>query len=300
MASHRYPRPEPNLRNNRYTPIDYTSNMLPGRHSPNRPRHSPSGNGRGRSSPSRVSPHRDRLGSAKVRGMSSGLPTSDLTNMRRGSLTETTDEETVYDEDLSRHRRYPPNIRSGHQSSLSYYGTETPLSDAGQMFTGTYPRKNPTSQNSMKEKKKFEAMGKRSPDTQDSVNAQTTNSVLEESILDTLLKSEDFVHRLRKLATQSGSSAEDSDPEPSIKLPPHFQKKILDHVHSIMSPVQMHLVEVTVERSSENEGFGFSLSDGFVEPGVYVNEIRPDGPADGSGLEPYDRIIKVIKLIENQ
>uniref|UniRef100_A0A672MFX7 Glutamate receptor-interacting protein 2-like n=1 Tax=Sinocyclocheilus grahami TaxID=75366 RepID=A0A672MFX7_SINGR len=53
------------------------------------------------------------------------------------------------------------------------------------------------------------------------------------------------------------------------------------------------------ERTSENtkdvdsRDFGFSVSDGLLEKGVYVNMIRPDGPADKAGLRPYDRILQV-------
>uniref|UniRef100_A0A8C0VIS6 Glutamate receptor interacting protein 2 n=1 Tax=Cyanistes caeruleus TaxID=156563 RepID=A0A8C0VIS6_CYACU len=43
----------------------------------------------------------------------------------------------------------------------------------------------------------------------------------------------------------------------------------------------------------ESEDFGFSLSDGLLEKGVYVNMVRPDGPADQCGLKPYDRVLQV-------
>ncbi|TTP91406.1 Glutamate receptor-interacting protein 2 [Bagarius yarrelli] len=38
--------------------------------------------------------------------------------------------------------------------------------------------------------------------------------------------------------------------------------------------------------------FGFSVSDGLLEKGVYVNMIRPGGPADQAGLQSYDRILQ--------
>lgn len=47
-------------------------------------------------------------------------------------------------------------------------------------------------------------------------------------------------------------------------------------------------------KDPEIDDFGFSVSDGFLEKGVYVNMIRPDGPADRAGLRPYDRILQVI------
>lgn len=46
-------------------------------------------------------------------------------------------------------------------------------------------------------------------------------------------------------------------------------------------------------KDPECDDFGFSVSDGFLEKGVYVNMIRPDGPADRAGLRPYDRILQV-------
>uniref|UniRef100_A0AAZ1X5H6 PDZ domain-containing protein n=1 Tax=Oreochromis aureus TaxID=47969 RepID=A0AAZ1X5H6_OREAU len=52
-------------------------------------------------------------------------------------------------------------------------------------------------------------------------------------------------------------------------------------------------LSVTVIKDPESDDFGFSVSDGFLEKGVYVNMIRPDGPADRAGLRPYDRILQV-------
>lgn len=43
------------------------------------------------------------------------------------------------------------------------------------------------------------------------------------------------------------------------------------------------------------EDFGFSVSDGLYERGVFINRIRPGGPADLAKprLKPYDRILQV-------
>lgn len=54
--------------------------------------------------------------------------------------------------------------------------------------------------------------------------------------------------------------------------------------------------QVTVIKDPEGDDFGFSVSDGFLEKGVYVNMIRPDGPADRAGLSPYDRILQVRQI----
>lgn len=52
-------------------------------------------------------------------------------------------------------------------------------------------------------------------------------------------------------------------------------------------------------KDPEIDDFGFSVSDGFLEKGVYVNMIRPDGPADRAGLRPFDRILQVWSAAQN-
>lgn len=57
-------------------------------------------------------------------------------------------------------------------------------------------------------------------------------------------------------------------------------------------PIEVH--RVTLFKDTVYEDFGFSVSDGLYERGVYINRIRPGGPADlGSILKPYDRILQV-------
>ncbi|KAG9339655.1 hypothetical protein JZ751_023301 [Albula glossodonta] len=70
-------------------------------------------------------------------------------------------------------------------------------------------------------------------------------------------------------------------------------RRIKEEVQEIMSPTPLELLKVTVLKDPESEDFGFSISDGFLENGVYVNMIRPDGPADRAGLRPCDRILQV-------
>lgn len=53
-------------------------------------------------------------------------------------------------------------------------------------------------------------------------------------------------------------------------------------------------MQVTIRKDLESHDFGFSVSDGLLEKGVYVNMIRPDGPADQAGLKPFDRILQVL------
>lgn len=52
-------------------------------------------------------------------------------------------------------------------------------------------------------------------------------------------------------------------------------------------------LQVTLFKDSNAEDFGFSVSDGLLEKGVYVKNIRPAGPGDLGGLKPYDRLLQV-------
>ncbi|XP_038666716.1 glutamate receptor-interacting protein 2 isoform X4 [Scyliorhinus canicula] len=70
-------------------------------------------------------------------------------------------------------------------------------------------------------------------------------------------------------------------------------KRIKEEIKEITLPTPVELHKITIHKTSENEDFGFSISDGLLEKGVYVNLIRPNGPAEGSGLQPYDRILQV-------
>nr|XP_009859030.2 glutamate receptor-interacting protein 2 isoform X2 [Ciona intestinalis] len=56
-------------------------------------------------------------------------------------------------------------------------------------------------------------------------------------------------------------------------------------------PLQFH--RLTLFKENMNEDFGFSLSDGQIEPGVFVHTVRPGGPAHRCGVLPYDRLLQV-------
>ncbi|XP_044789542.2 glutamate receptor-interacting protein 2 isoform X4 [Bubalus bubalis] len=57
------------------------------------------------------------------------------------------------------------------------------------------------------------------------------------------------------------------------------------------TPVEMH--KVTLHKDPVRSDFGFSVSDGLLEKGVYVHTVRPDGPAQRGGLRPFDRVLQV-------
>ncbi|KAM9856053.1 glutamate receptor-interacting protein 2-like [Aulostomus maculatus] len=64
----------------------------------------------------------------------------------------------------------------------------------------------------------------------------------------------------------------------------------------ILCPTTLALHKVTVRKDLHSLDFGFSVSDGLLEKGVFVNMIRPDGPADQAGLKPFDRILQVNRV----
>ncbi|XP_017893916.1 PREDICTED: glutamate receptor-interacting protein 2 isoform X2 [Capra hircus] len=57
------------------------------------------------------------------------------------------------------------------------------------------------------------------------------------------------------------------------------------------TPVEVH--RVTLHKDPVRSDFGFSVSDGLLEKGVYVHSVRPDGPAQRGGLRPFDRVLQV-------
>uniref|UniRef100_A0A4W6CZV4 Glutamate receptor interacting protein 1 n=1 Tax=Lates calcarifer TaxID=8187 RepID=A0A4W6CZV4_LATCA len=70
-------------------------------------------------------------------------------------------------------------------------------------------------------------------------------------------------------------------------------RKMRQEVNEILNqnPVELH--KLTLEKASDLEDFGFSVSDGLLDRGVYVNNIRPGGPAERGGLRAYDRILQI-------
>lgn len=53
------------------------------------------------------------------------------------------------------------------------------------------------------------------------------------------------------------------------------------------------LPQLTLRRDPWREDFGFSVSDGIQQAGVFVHSVRPQGPAQRGGLRPLDRVLQV-------
>jgi len=70
-------------------------------------------------------------------------------------------------------------------------------------------------------------------------------------------------------------------------------REVEEQLENIFTPTPIELLKVTLRRPRETDDFGFSLSDGVFEKGVYVGAVRPGGPAAGA-LKPYDRVLQVM------
>ncbi|XP_067111033.1 glutamate receptor-interacting protein 1 [Osmerus mordax] len=71
-------------------------------------------------------------------------------------------------------------------------------------------------------------------------------------------------------------------------------RKMRQEISDILAPptpVELH--KVSLEKESDLEDFGFSVSDGLLEKGVYVSNLRPGGPAELGGLKSYDRLLQI-------
>uniref|UniRef100_A0ACB8EHF7 Glutamate receptor-interacting protein 2 n=1 Tax=Sphaerodactylus townsendi TaxID=933632 RepID=A0ACB8EHF7_9SAUR len=91
----------------------------------------------------------------------------------------------------------------------------------------------------------------------------------------------------------SGEGQGHSNATPTKKNERNLEIKMMkEEIQEIMSPTPLELHKMTIYKDPETEDFGFSVSDGLLEKGVYVNMIRPEGPADQSGLKPYDRVLQ--------
>ncbi|XP_061394238.1 glutamate receptor-interacting protein 2-like, partial [Musca vetustissima] len=60
---------------------------------------------------------------------------------------------------------------------------------------------------------------------------------------------------------------------------------------------KQRIFHVTLFKDKVYDDYGFSVSDGLYERGVFINRIRSGGPADKCGmLKPFDRIMQVNEM----
>ena len=73
-----------------------------------------------------------------------------------------------------------------------------------------------------------------------------------------------------------------------------LQIKSLEEVTDMFNQDPQELHRVVLYKDSDVEDFGFSVSDGVYDKGVYVNTVRPGGPGARNGnIRPFDRILQV-------
>ncbi|XP_070611757.1 glutamate receptor-interacting protein 1 isoform X2 [Erythrolamprus reginae] len=80
-------------------------------------------------------------------------------------------------------------------------------------------------------------------------------------------------------------------PEPDQEE--NFWSQALEDLETCGQSGILRELEITLYKDSNMEDFGFSVSDGLLEKGVYVKNIQPDGSGDVGGLKPYDRLLQV-------
>lgn len=118
---------------------------------------------------------------------------------------------------------------------------------------------------------------------------ENSNSSEINQIKSTLIESDKYLNRICKIAEQQSSSDPDSDHEPAYK---GRQRRYASNKFTHCIPHKVRLV-----KTDYNPDFGFSISDSARDPGIYINKIKPGGPAEANGLKPYDRILTVSQLL---
>lgn len=112
-----------------------------------------------------------------------------------------------------------------------------------------------------------------------------SNSSEIKQIRSTLIESDKYLNRICKIAEQPSSSDPDSDYEPANK------SRHRRYASNKFTHCTQHRVRLV--KSEYNPDFGFSISDSAYEPGIYIHQVKPGGPAEANGLKPYDRILRV-------
>lgn len=79
--------------------------------------------------------------------------------------------------------------------------------------------------------------------------------------------------------------------KPGHKLGPNAYK---EHVKTIFAPTPVQLHKIKMVKDPGSDDFGFGLSDGMYEKGVYISGVRKDSLADRAGLVQFDRILQVM------
>ncbi|XP_063443888.1 glutamate receptor-interacting protein 2-like isoform X1 [Mytilus trossulus] len=88
----------------------------------------------------------------------------------------------------------------------------------------------------------------------------------------------------------SAGSRKKTTNKPGKKLGPNAYK---EHVKTIFSPTPVQLHKIKMVKDPGADDFGFGLSDGMYEKGVYISGVRGGSLAEKAGLVQFDRILQV-------
>lgn len=79
--------------------------------------------------------------------------------------------------------------------------------------------------------------------------------------------------------------------------PPSESSEFLDDVirdlRSVATAGYRENIRAIVFRDIDTGSFGFSVSDGLNDKGVFIQSVKPDGPAARAGIHPYDKILQI-------
>lgn len=107
-------------------------------------------------------------------------------------------------------------------------------------------------------------------------------------------KSSEAVYTKMTSSSTTSSTNFKRSPSPSTKSKiRNRSRNNKDHIQTVFTPHPIQLQRVVLEKSFPAEDFGFSISDGLVNRGVYIKAVRSGSLAEKAGLKALDRILQV-------
>ena len=184
------------------------------------------------------------------------------TDTNRGSFTE--DEMSSLDDDGMEQSRTRRGLSKDDSSNKLYHTfSQNKLSRVSQIPVARAA----TKRDSLTRRRQLE-------DLEDSSEIKQIQSAL--------IESEKYLHKIGQIAEPPSSSDPDSDYEPAYK---GRHRRYASNKFTQCIQQRVRLVK------TDYNDFGFSISDSAYEPGIYIHKVKPGGPAEASGLKPYDRIL---------
>lgn len=109
-----------------------------------------------------------------------------------------------------------------------------------------------------------------------------------------ILRSHDVQQNYSSTATESTSMPQPQAIYAKVQRRPRSPSSNTDNGSNSGKAEKQRVFHVTLFKDKVYDDYGFSVSDGLYERGVFINRIRSGGPADKCGmLKPFDRIMQV-------